>query len=83
MQTTKVTRFRIRVGVTAKELSEADKGTVERDERFGDAYMVHQVDGVHLQDENLDACEATTKDQMGHRQSNSSMGKAGLHASPR
>jgi putative DNA methylase len=36
----------IRTGVTQKELAAADQGTVRRDERFGDAYLVHQIDGV-------------------------------------
>lgn len=36
----------VRTGVNAEELSDAEKGTVTRDERFGDAYLAHQVNGV-------------------------------------
>lgn len=36
----------VRIGVTKKELAAAKNGTIDRESRFGDAFMVHQVDGV-------------------------------------
>ena len=36
----------VRSGVSATELEEAETGTVRRDGRFDDAYMVHEVSGV-------------------------------------
>jgi putative DNA methylase len=36
----------IRTGVTDQELQAAEIGTVRRDKRYGDAYLVHEVDGV-------------------------------------
>jgi putative DNA methylase len=36
----------IRTGVTDQELKAAEIGTVRRDNRYGDAYLVHEVDGV-------------------------------------
>lgn len=35
----------IRSGVTKKELAAAKSGTITRESRFGDAYMIHQVNG--------------------------------------
>jgi len=36
----------IRSGVTDKELAAAETGTVRREGRYGEAYLVHQVNGV-------------------------------------
>ncbi|MCA9900784.1 MAG: DUF1156 domain-containing protein, partial [Anaerolineales bacterium] len=38
--------IRIRSGVTKKELAAAEAGTIGRESRFGDAYLIHQVNGV-------------------------------------
>lgn len=38
--------IRIRSGVTKKELEAAKKGTIRRESRFGDAYLIHQVNGI-------------------------------------
>lgn len=36
----------IRTNVTDEELEAAETGTVRRDQRYGDAYLVHEVDGT-------------------------------------
>lgn len=36
----------IRVGVNAEELADAERGTIGRDGRFEEAYLVHEVDNV-------------------------------------
>ena len=36
----------IRTGVTDEELVAADKGTISRDSKFGEAYLIHRVHGV-------------------------------------
>lgn len=38
----------IRSGATDGELAKAEKGTIQRDGRFADAFLVHQVEGVTL-----------------------------------
>ena len=45
----------IRSGVTEKQLAAAEQGTVGREGKYGEAYLVHQVDGVNYQDQDLDA----------------------------
>jgi len=44
----KLKRYKIAVksGVSAKELSGSSRGTVDREGRFGDAFVTHEVDGV-------------------------------------
>lgn len=37
----------IRSGVSDKELAAAEKGTVDRESKFGDTFLLHQVDGVN------------------------------------
>src|ERR1039458_6629467 len=36
--------FVIRSGVSEEDLAAAEKGTVDREDRFGDAYLIHKVD---------------------------------------
>lgn len=36
----------IRAGVSAEELAEAERGTIGRDGRFEEAYLIHEVNGV-------------------------------------
>jgi putative DNA methylase len=43
---TKSYRIVIRSGVTDAELKAAEQGTVGRDNKFGEAYLIHQVNGV-------------------------------------
>lgn len=37
----------IRSGATEKELASASQGTIRRESRFGEAYLIHQVNGVN------------------------------------
>ncbi len=38
--------IQIRTGVTAKEMAAAETGTLGREGKFGEAYLLHQVDGA-------------------------------------
>jgi putative DNA methylase len=38
--------IKIRTGVTAAEMQNAQIGTIRREAKYGDAYLVHQLDGV-------------------------------------
>lgn len=44
--TTKSYQIVVRTGVTAAELKNAERGTITRSSRFGEAYVTHTVDGI-------------------------------------